>query len=161
MKMKTNRFFTTLITLSLVIFMSTSGISNTAFYKNIENLEKSGNKVTTEMSASNEASAEFSYLRFDVNAYTIEATANEMPVSTLDNLRFDVNAFTESTGSEITELPVPAEFEHLRFDVNRFAGNSTDVNDELPVNDFEYLNFDVDNYTSNGNSAIDELPVTE
>lgn len=160
--MKTKQIYTALVSFSLVIFMSATGISNPAYNQSEDNLEKSGNKVNEVTAVSHTSTSEFSYLRFDVNTYTTEATANELPVNTFDYLRFDINAFTESTGSEIMEMPVASEFEYLRFDVTEYSGSTGSDLSEMPVADeFDYLRFDVNAYTSYCKDSVDELLATE
>jgi len=166
--MKTRTYFSTIITLSLVIFAATSGISNPVNNYTGDNLKKTENKIGStekiEVSVpanSAEAVSELSYLRFDVNEYSNESAVTELPVNSFDYLRFDVNNYTETENSESMELPVKNAFNYLRFDVNNFTESNTDSMIELPVNEFDYLRFDVNNFTTAGNSMIDELPLNE
>ncbi len=166
--MKTRTFFSTIITLSLVIFAATSGISNPVINFTGDNLKKTENKIGStgknEVSVpanSAEAVSEFSYLRFDVNEYSDESAVTELPVNSFDYLRFDVNIYIETENSESIEMPVTNEFDYLRFDVNNFTESNTDSMIELPVNEFDYLRFDVNNFTASGNNVIAELPINE
>jgi hypothetical protein len=153
--MKTNRILTTIITMSLIFFVSSIGIAKSNLSGDI--LRKSENKVSNEKNMTSEVTSEFNYLRFDVNNYSSE-NIEEMPDNTFNYLRFDVNNFVGATGSDITELPVSNEFEYLRFDVNNFSYNSPEIN-ELPVNEFDYLRFDVNHYDNTYTN--NEMPVIE
>ena len=167
--MKTIKFFTFILTMSLVIFASGSGISNTVNTFSGDNL-KSGNNSSavnskTESPASTPATftdAEFSYLRFDVNDYIDEDRVEEIPAyTTFDYLRFDVNNYLETETTENMELPSVNEFDYLRFDVNSFIDSNADAMYELPAIEFNYLRFDVSKFCPDDNSSLGELPVTE
>jgi hypothetical protein len=155
--MKTTKFASAIITLSLVFFMSFASIANSGVLYTGD-LPISGDKSP---SISSVSVKDFSYLRFDINKYVSETEASEVIHSSLDYLRFDVTKFINDTDAETLELPLANEFEYLRFDVNNFAGSDTESIIELPGNEFDYLRFDANNYTSARNNAIDELPVTE
>ena len=162
--MKTNKISTLLITLGLVLFLSSNGISNPAaksggnILKNIENkIKLDGKDKTAAPSTADESN--FNYLRFDVNQYVTESTIDELPAGVFDYLRFDVNQYSGDNESEITELP-SNEFEFLRFDVNNYVLSNPVDPDDMPVNDFDYLRFDVNDFISVG-SLHEELPLTE
>ena len=98
--MKANKFFTSLLTLSLVIFGAASGISNTVNNVTGDNLKKSSNTIESagksEISVSTvsaDPATDFSYLRFDVNNYMNESESMEVEHASLDYLKFDVNDF--------------------------------------------------------------------
>jgi hypothetical protein len=162
--MRTKTISTTLISISLVFFMASTGISNPAkkytgdILKKIEHKINSADKGKVTVSFA-DADNDFSYLRFDVNEYIAKNTPEELPVNSFDYLRFDVNNYADANASEIIELPSNNEFESLRFDVNNFVESNNADLDEMPVNEFDYLRFDVENFISTGNS--DELPLTE
>jgi len=164
--MRTKTIFTTLISLSLVIFLASTGISNPAkkytgdiLKKNESKINSVGKGKAAVSVSSADADNDFSYLRFDVNEYITENTIEELPVILFDYLRFDVNEFLNVDESEISELPAKNEFEYLRFEVNNFVESNTADLNEMPVNEFDYLRFDVNNFISSDNS--DELPLTE
>jgi len=162
--MKTKTFYTTIITLSLVIFAATSGISNPANNYTGDNLNKNENKAASGNKAetvSGNSAGEFNYLRFDANEYSTESAVTELPVNAFDYLRFDVNNYVESNTSETMEIPVSNEFDYLRFDVNDFVERNSNEPDEMPVNEFDYLRFDVNKFANPAESVIDELPLTE
>jgi len=162
--MKTKSFFKTLLTLSLVIFGVTSGISNPANNYTGDNLKKNENKVASVNKAetvSDKVADEFSYLRFDVNNYMHENAVAEAVHTSLDYLRFDVNNFITENESGEMELPVANEFEYLRFDVSNFTESSFGSLSELPENEFDYLRFDVNKFAGTSEGVIDELPITE
>ena len=166
--MKTNKFFTAVISFSLVIFLASSGISNPVvkstgdIVKKTEgNVVSAGKKAIALPAFLTKSTTDFSYLRFDVNEYATESTIEELPVNSFDYLRFDVNNFINDNETEAMELPAANEFDYLRFDVNNFIdSNSVEMN-ELPANEYDYLRFDVSKYASQSESAIDELPITE
>lgn len=166
--MKTNKFFTAVISFSLVIFLASSGISNPVVTSTGDIVKKAeskvieaGKKAITLPAFLSKATADFSYLRFDVNEYATENTITELPVNTLDYLRFDVNNFINDKEPMEMELPAVNDFDYLRFDVNNFMdSNPVEIN-ELPVNEFDYLRFDVANFVSPTESVIVELPVQE
>jgi len=154
--MKTTKFTYTIVTLSLVLFMSVASIANSStFYTG--DLPKPGDKS---LSISSSSDMDFSYLRFDVNKYVHENEAAEAAHSTLDYLRFDVNEFMNENETEIMDLPIANEFDYLRFDLNNFTESNANSIIELPENEFNYLRFDVNNYIKSGNNSLDELPVT-
>jgi hypothetical protein len=162
--MKTKTLYTTFLTLSLVIFAATTGISNPENNYTGDILKKNDTKTASVNKAgtvSDNVSDEFSYLRFDVNVYINENAETELPVDLLNYLRFDVNSYVESGASEIMEMPVSNEFEYLRFDVNEFMNGNSSEPDEMPVNEFDYLRFDVSKFAGPAESVIGELPVTE
>jgi hypothetical protein len=166
--MKTNKFFTAVISFSLVIFMSSSGISNPVVKSTGDIVKKTEGKGISAKKKSivlpaflNEAIAEFSYLRFDVNEYTTESAIEELPLNSFDYLRFDVDNFINDNETVEMELPAANEFDYLRFDVNNFAESNPVEISELPANEYDYLRFDVSKYASQSESAIDELPITE
>ena len=149
--MKTLKNITTVATLSLILFLSSSiansatlttgDIVKTSAKKQISAAEAAISKITAAVET------EFSYLRFDVNKFNIENVSAELPASPVDYLRFDVKSFSTANEIEITELPSNIEFEYLRFDVTDYEVlNSGDIN-EFPANEFEYLRFDVNNYS--------------
>jgi len=165
--MKTNTFFAAVITFSLVIFLSLSGISNptvkyTGDIKKNESTTASTTKKATPSTVNYiETISDFSYLRFDVNEYVAESTIEELPVNTFDYLRFDVNNFDNENETEEMELPAANEFDYLRFNVNNFIDtNSAEIN-ELPANDFDYLRFDVNKFANTTEGVIYELPIKE
>ena len=129
--MKTTKLTSSIVTLSLVIFMSFTSIANSGTSYSGD-LIKSGDKSTNTASVSDK---EYSYLRFDVNNFINE--------------------------SDATELPAANEFEYLRFDVNNFTENNSESMAELPVNELDYLRFDVSRFTANVKGVIDELPIKE
>jgi len=154
--MKTKTFFAITFTLSLVIFATTSGITNTVNTYTGDNLKKNELK-----SVSDNVANDLSYLRFDANEYVTESVVTELPANSFEYLRFDVNNFAESNTSETMEMPVSIEFDYLRFDLNDFVeGNSTTL-DEMPLNEFKSLRFDVNKFANPADSVIDELPLTE
>ena len=164
--MKTNKLFSILITLSLVIFLSSNGISNPSRALTGDNLKKNESKIKSDgknkVSASSaDADNDFSYLKFNVNEYITESTVEELPANSFDYLRFDVNKYIDANESAITELPVTNEFNYLRFDVNNYIESNTADLDEMPVNEFDYLRFDVNNFISANYNGIDELPLAE
>jgi len=166
--MKANKFSSTIITISLVIFLGASGISNPVVKSTGDNLKKSENKVTPALTSNTglpvsqvEDDNEFGYLRFDVNEFTSESAVVELPVNSFDYLRFDVNNYLEANTPEMMEMPVSNEFGYLRFEVSNFIeSNSCEIN-EMPAEDFKYLRFDVNNFIASDNLVPEELPVTE
>lgn len=166
--MKTNKFFTAAISFSLVIFLASSGISNPVVTSTGDIVKKTEGKVieagkkTIALPAFlSKATADFSYLRFDVNEYATENAITELPVNSFDYLRFDVNNFINDNESVEMELPAANEFDYLRFDVNNFTDSNPVEMNELPANEYSYLRFDVNNFASPAESAINELPVQE
>lgn len=162
--MKTKTFFTSIITLSLVIFAATTGISNPVNNYTGDNLKKNSNKAASVNKAeaiSDNVAVELSYLRFDVNEYLNENAETELPVNVFNYLRFDVNNYVESSTSETMEMPVSNELNYLRFDVNYFVSENSSELDEMPVNDLDYLRFDVNKYANTTEGVIDELPIIE
>ena len=167
--METNKFFTIILTMSLVIFASGSGISNTVNTFSGDNLKSGSNSSVlnsnTETPASTLASfteAEYSYLRFDVNDYITDDMVEEIPAhATFDYLRFDVNNYLDNETPESMELPSANEFDYLRFDVNTYVDSNADTMYELPANEFDYLRFDVSTFCTDDNSSLGELPVQE
>jgi hypothetical protein len=156
--------FTTIFTLSLVIFAATTGISNPVNDYTGDNLKKNNNKaaaVNKAETVSDYVVAELSYLRFDVNEYLNENAETELPVNVFNYLRFDVNNYVESNASETMEMPVSNELNYLRFDVNYFVSENSSELDEMPVNDLDYLRFDVNKYANTTKGVIDELPIIE
>lgn len=129
--MKANKFFTSLFTLSLVIFASVSGISNTVHITTGDNLKKANN--TIESAEKHDATTDLSYLRFDVNSYISENTSEELPSNTFDYLRFDVNNYLETENFENMEMPAANEFDYLRFDVKVYSPAANSTLGELPV----------------------------
>jgi hypothetical protein len=166
--MKTNKFFTAVISFSLVIFLASSGISNPVVKLTGDNLKKTEGNVNSAKKKGialpaflTEATSDFSYLRFDVNEYATESAIEELPVNSFDYLRFDVNNFINDKEPMEMELPAANEFDYLRFDVNNFMDSNPLEMNELPVNEYDYLRFDVSKYASQSESAIDELPISE
>lgn len=160
--MKTLKIITTISTLSLILFLSSSSIAKpvtvhtgdivkTSAKKQMSAAETAISKITAAVET------EFSYLRFDVNKFNNENVSAELPASSVDYLRFNVNSFITTGENGITELPANIEFENLRFDVTDYEGLNSDNTNELPANEFEYLRFDVNNYTDSEN--IDILPL--
>lgn len=160
--MKTKTFFTTLLTLSLVIFAATTGISNPVNNYTGDNLKKNNNKAASVNKAetvSDNVAVELSYLRFDVNEYVTESAAEEFPVNTFDYLRFDVNEYLNENAE--TELPVNV-LNYLRFDVKNYVESNASEAMEMPVSiELNYLRFDVNEYASTTVGVIDELPIKE
>ena len=166
--MKTNKLFASIFTLSMVIFASASGISNTVKNVTGDNLKKGSNTIESAGKSENSVSTvsadpatDFSYLRFDVNDYISENVTEELPANTFDYLRFDVNNFVNENETVEMELPAANEFDYLRFDVNNFIDANPSEISELPANDFDYLRFDVNKFTSTTEGVFDELPITE
>jgi len=166
--MKTNKFFTAVISFSLVIFLASSGISNPVVKSTGDIVKKAEGKVVSAGKKAivlpaflNEAIAEFSYLRFDVNEYTTESAIAELPVNSFDYLRFDVDNFINDNETAEMELPATNEFDYLRFDVNNFVESNPVEISELPANEYDYLRFDVNKFANQSGSTIDELPITE
>jgi len=131
--MKTLKFTTAILTLSLVFFMSTISIANTGNF-HTGDLFKSTDKS---VSVSLNSRKDLSYLRFDVNDFITINDGNAM------------------------ELPITNEFEYLRFDSNNFTEINSDSIIELPLNEFDYLRFDVNTFVTAGDKAVDELPETK
>jgi len=166
--MKTNKFFTAVISFSLVIFLASSGISNPVVKSTGDIVKKTeGNVISAKKKAIalpaflTKATSDFSYLRFDVNEYATESAIEELPVNSFDYLRFDVNNFINDKEPMEMELPAANEFDYLRFDVNNFVESNPVGISELPATEYDYLRFDVSKYASQSESAIDELPISE
>ncbi len=165
--MKTNSIFVAFITFSLVIFLSSTGISNptgksTGDVKKNESTAASTHKKTPfSPVVSSETTFDFSYLRFDVNEYITESAIEELPVNTFDYLRFDVNNYVNENETAEMELPSANQFEYLRFDVNNFIDTNSAEISELPANDFDYLRFDVNKFANTTEGVIDDLPINE
>jgi len=155
--MKTLKFTTAILTLSLVFFMSTISIANTGNF-HTGDLFKSTDKS---VSVSLNSRKDLSYLRFDVNRYIRENVTTEATHSSLDYLRFNVNDFITINDGNAMELPITNEFEYLRFDSNNFTEINSDSIIELPLNEFDYLRFDVNTFVTAGDKAVDELPETK
>ena len=126
--MKTLKIITTISTLSLILFLSSTSIAKpvtvhtgdivkTSAKKQISAAETAISKMTAAVET------EFSYLRFDVNKYVNENETAEVTHSSLDYLRFDVTDFMNET--EVSEMP-SNEFNYLRCDVNNFIENNTE-----------------------------------
>ena len=166
--MKTNKFFTAVISFSLVIFLASSGISNPVVKSTGDIVKKAEGKVVSAGKKAialpaflTKATSDFSYLRFDVNEYATESAIEELPVNSFDYLRFDVNNFINDKEPMEMELPAANEFNYLRFDVNNFIDSNPVEMNELPANEYDYLRFDVSKYASQSESVIDELPISE
>lgn len=163
--MKTIKLSIASLTLGLIFFMSTNGISNSSTLSSGDVVKAKTNKIQTEVKdafSNANKDNEFSYLRFDVNKFIDNSEMAEISMNTFNNLRFDVTKFTTVSGSEITELPLQNEFEYLRFDVNNFTNTiSQEENIEMPANSLDYLKFNVDDFTSQNSGVIDELPLTK
>ena len=130
--MKTNIFYTALLSISLVLFVSFASIANTAT-NYTSNLTKNLSAITTETFTSVASSTndfDFSYLRFDLTKFTGSNAIVELPSSSFDYLRFDVNNFSTSDITEVTGIP-SNEFEYLRFDANNFESENAISTNEL------------------------------
>ena len=148
--MKTNIFYTALLSISLVLFVSFASIANTAT-NYTSNLTKNLSAITTETFTSVASSTndfDFSYLRFDLTKFTGSNAIVELPSSSFDYLRFDVNNYIKTNSPDASEVPVNNGFEYLRFDANKFIVNESAENIELSVNEFDYLRFDINTYES-------------
>ena len=166
--MKTNKFFTAVISFSLVIFLASSGISNPVVNSTGDIVKKAegkvvsaGKKAITLPAFLTKSTTDFSYLRFDVNEYATESAIEELPVNSFDYLRFDVNNFINDKEPMEMELPAANEFDYLRFDVNNFVESNPVGISELPATEYDYLRFDVNKFANQSGSAIGELPITE
>lgn len=165
--MKTNRNYTTLIILSVVLLLSATSFANSAGKLTGDILKRTEKNISStnernEPATLADVSVDFSYLRFDVYNYTNENTLVELPASSFDCLYFDVAKYAETAGSEIIELPVAFEFEYLRFDASTYTESAGTEYIETPLsNEFNYLRFDANKYAETENNVLDELPVTE
>ncbi len=165
--MKTNKFFTTLASISFVLFLSFSSGANTAINYTGDITKASVTKNITSVntvSSGSVGSAEdndFSYLRFNVNNFISYNDNEEVTYNSLDYLRFEDNDYISANEPILSELPAINEYDYLRFDVNHYTTDESDDNIELPVNEYNYLRFDVNNYVNPDNSVINELPGTE
>ena len=112
--MKTTKINTTLASLAMIFFMSTSSMANIN-----GSYTGDGEKITVR----NHVSAVKTKLDATVSAST---SGNEY-----SHLRFDVKNFVTSDKSEISELPIANEFENLRFDVNKFESENAISTNEL------------------------------
>ena len=138
--MKTTKINTTLASLAMIFFMSTSSMANIN-----GSYTGDGEKITVR----NHVSAVKTKLDATVSAST---SGNEY-----SHLRFDVKNFVTSDKSEISELPIANEFENLRFDVNNFSANETSEVTEMPSNEFDYLRFDTNKFESENAISTNEL----
>jgi len=152
--MRTVKFTSAIVTLSLVLFMSLASLANTGVITSGD-LTKSGNPG---LAVTNSSEMDFSFLRFDVTKFSSKNEETDL-LYNLDFIRFDVDEFINETGS--MEMPLNNELEYLSFEVNRFAESNPGDFSELPVNEFSYLSFDVNTFASISNSTLGELPVTE
>ena len=165
--MKTTKITTTLASLTMIFFMSTSSMANingsytgdgekTSVKNHISAVKTKLGTIPVSTSSN-----EFSRLRFDVNNFVTsdKSEISEIPsANEFEYLRFDVNSFVTSYKSEISEMPSANEFEYLRFDVNDFSVNeSTNVN-EIPLNEFDYLRFDANKFECKNKISTSELP---
>ena len=143
--MKTTKITTTLASLILIFFMSTSSIANT-----YNSYTGDGEKT----SAKNQISA----VKNKIDA----AVSSAISHNDFRHLRFNVNNFVAADNSEISELPLANEFTYLRFDVNTFAASHNAEISELPaVNEFDYLRFEVNNFSANNSVEFSEIPANE
>lgn len=163
--MKTPKLYVALLSISMIIFSLTGTMANPAgkitgdILKKADKNNLTGNNSRV-LHAAKSFSEDFSYLRFDVNDYSKETNETELLFGIYDYLYFDVNNFTETSGIEITDLPVSNEFENLRFDANYYISASEEIISEMPVaTEFDYLRFDATLYSTD--LPVDELPVTE
>jgi len=139
--MKTTKITTTLASLTMIFFMSTSSIANT-----YSSFSGDGEKTN----AKNQISA--------VKNSVETAVSSAISRNDFRHLRFDVKNFVAADNSEISELPLANEFTYLRFDVNNFSGtNSTEIS-EMPATEFDYLRFDVSKFESENAISTNELP---
>jgi hypothetical protein len=155
--MKAIKLTSAIATLSLVLFISSASLADSAVSSSCE-LNNTGTKCLNIPAVSDK---DYSYLRFDVDKYINEAKEADAILNSLDYLRFDVNDFMNENTSEAMELPVANQFEYLRFDASNFTESNPDAGYELPVNEFDYLRFDVNNFVNSNNTALDVLPLTE
>jgi hypothetical protein len=135
--MKTTKITTTLASMTLIFFMSTSSIANTC-------VGYSGDGVKT--AVKHQISAAKNNINAAVSTSGIEFT----------NLRFEVSKFIAADKSEISEVPMANEFDYLRFDVNKFSAANSGEN-ELTSNEFDYLRFDVSKFESENTVSKSEL----
>jgi len=140
-KMETTKITTTLASLTMIFFMSTSSIANT--YSSYSGDGEKTNVNNQISAARNTIDA----------AISTSATPDEFI-----QLRFDVNNFVKADKSEISELPSANEFKYLRFDANNFSGSNSGEVSDMPVNEFDYLRFDVNKYESENIISTYELP---
>lgn len=148
--MKTNIFFTALLSISFVLLMSFASIANTAT-NYTSGITKNLSSITNETSGSVASSTndfDFSYLRFDVTKFTNDNDMLKVTSSSFDYLRFDVNNYSKTNSPDVSEVPVSNEFDYLRFDANKFSANDSAEIMESPVNEFDYLRFDVNTYVN-------------
>ena len=138
--MKTTKITTTLASLTMIFFMSTSSMANL-------NSRYSGDGVKT--SVKNHISA--------VNTNMGAAVQTTISSNEFSHLRFDVNNFVTSDKSEISELPLTNQFQYLRFDVNNFSTSDITEVTGIPSNEFEYLRFDANNFESENAISTNEL----
>ena len=137
--MKTTKITTTLASLTMIFFMSTSSIANIN-----GSYSGDGGKITVK----NHISA----VKTKLGAIPVLTSGNEF-----SRLRFDVNNFVTSDKSEISELPLTNQFQYLRFDVNNFSTSDITEVTGIPSNEFEYLRFDANNFESENAISTNEL----
>ncbi len=138
--MKTTKITTTLASLALIFFMSTSSMANI-------NGSYTGDGEKT--SVRNHISP----VKINLGATAASATSG----NEFSHLRFDVNNFIASDKSEFLEMNIANQFEYLHFDVSNFSANDTAEVTEIPVNGFEYLRFDANKFESENAISTNEL----
>jgi hypothetical protein len=139
--MKTTKITTTLASLAMIFFMSTSSIANT--YSSYSGDGEKTN-VNTQISAA----------KNNLDAAISTSIAHDEFI----HLRFDVKNFMKTDKSEISEMPSADEFKYLRFDVNNFSGSNSGEVFDMPENEFDYLRFDVNKFESENIISTIELP---
>jgi len=138
--MKTTKITTTLASLTMIFFMSTSSFANTYSHYSGDGEKTSEN---TRISAA----------KNNIDAAISTTTHDEFI-----QLRFDVKNFVNADKSEISEMPSADEFKYLRFDVNNFSGSNSGEVSDMPENEFDYLRFDVNKFESENIISTNELP---